>query len=371
MLNLASKLDYYDVLGISRDASQEEIKRAFRKLAFKYHPDRSKISDAEEKFKEASEAYAILSDPEKRRQYDASGFEGFKKQYKQEDIYNRQNFQDVFSEFGFDGNDLFNRIFGGGFTFQQGQPEPHRGRDLEAQMEITLEQAAFGTELEVTLPRMKRCTKCGGLGVEPGSHLVTCPKCHGSGRIGHRIKAVSGFGQVIVSCDRCNGRGEVAQKQCRTCEGDGLEERKVRFKVKVPAGFNNGDHLVLRGQGEDGPYDGPPGDFYVKIRIKPHPCLERRGLDLVYEANVNFAQASLGTEIRVPTLTSEKTIRVPPGTQSGTMLRLRGEGMKSTYGRGDELVHVNVRTPERLTPKERKLIEELSKDFEADELNRR
>ena len=368
---MTSRLDYYDALGINQDASQEEIKRAFRKLAFKYHPDRSKIPNAEEKFKEASEAYAVLSDPEKRRQYDVSGFEGIKKQYKQEDIYNRKNFQDVFSEFGFSANDLFNRIFGGGFTFKQGQREIRRGRNLDAQMEITLEQAAFGTKLEVTLPRMKKCTKCGGLGVEPGNHLVTCPKCHGSGRIAHRIKADSGFGQVIVSCDRCNGRGEVAQKQCKTCGGDGLEERRARLKIKVPAGIDNGDRLVLRGQGEDGPYNGPPGDFYVTIRIKPHPHLNRKGLDLVYEANVNFAQATLGAEIEVPTLFSKRIVRVPPGTQSGTMLRLRGEGIKSTYGRGDELVHVNVRTPERLTSKERKLIEELSKEFEADKLKRR
>jgi molecular chaperone DnaJ len=367
---LAGKLDYYDALGISRDASQEDIKRAFRKLAFKYHPDRSKIPDAEEKFKEASEAYAILSDPEKRREYDASGFEGIKNQYKREDIYNRQNFQDIFSEFGFDSNDLFNRIFGGGFNLQQSQPESRRGRDLEAHLEITLEQAAFGTELEVTLPRMKRCTKCNGLGVDPGSRLVTCPKCNGSGRVGHRIKTVSGIGQVIVSCDRCKGRGEVAQKRCKTCGGNGLEERKVRLKVKVPAAIGNGDHLVLRGQGEDGPYDGPPGDFYVTIRIKPHPYLKRRGSDLVYEANVNFAQATLGAEIRVPTLKGERLVRVPAGTQSGTMLRLRGEGIKSGFGRGDVLVQINVLTPERLTPKERKLIEELSKLFEADELNR-
>ena len=362
---MARKLDYYDTLGIPRNASQEEIKRSFRKLAFKYHPDRSKIPDAEEKFKEASEAYAILSDPEKRRQYDASGFEGFKKQYKQEDIYNRQNFQDIFSEFGFDGNDLFNRIFGRGFNFQQGQPKPHRGRDLEAQMEITLEQAAFGAELEVTIPRMKRCTKCGGLGVEPGSHLVTCPKCHGSGRIGKRIKAVSGYGQVIVSCDRCNGRGEVAQKQCQTCGGNGLEESRTRVNVKVPAGIDNGDRLVLRGQGEDDPHDGQSGDLYMMIRIKPHPYLIRKGLDLVYETHINFAQASLGAEIEVPALNNKKIVRVPPGTQSGTILRLRGEGIKSGSGQGDELIHITVRTPEGLTYKEKKLMEELSKEFEA------
>jgi molecular chaperone DnaJ len=365
LLNLASKPDYYDTLGIHRDASQEEIKRAFRKLAYKYHPDRSKIPDAEEKFKEASEAYAILSNPEKRRQYDALGLEGIKKQYKQEDIYDRKNFQDIFSEFGFDANDLLNRIFGGGFTVQQDQPEPHRGRDLETQIEITLEQAAFGTEVGFTLPHMKKCTLCGGSGVEPGSHLVTCQKCQGSGRIAHRIKAASGLSQMIVSCDRCDGKGKVAQKKCNRCGGEGLEEKRTGVNVKVPAGIDNGDRLVLRGQGEDDPYGGQSGDLYVIIRIKPHPYLIRKGLDLVYETNINFAQASLGAEIEVPALTNKKIVRVPPGTQNGTILRLRGEGIKSSSGQGDQLVHVTVRTPEMLTHKERRLIEELAKEFEA------
>jgi len=365
LLNLANKPDYYKTLGIHRDASQEDIKRAFRKLAYKYHPDRSKIPDAEEKFKEASEAYAILSDPEKRRQYDALGLEGIKKQYKQEDIYDRKNFQDIFSEFGFDANDLFNRIFGGGFTFQQGQPEPHRGSDLETEIEITLEQAASGTEVGFTLPHMKKCTTCGGSGIEPGSHLVTCPKCQGSGRISHRIKAASGLSQMIVSCDRCDGRGKVAQKKCNRCGGKGLLERRVKVNVKVPAGIDNGDRLVLRGQGEDDPYGGQSGDLYVTIRIKPHPYLIRKGLDLIYETHINFAQASLGAEIEVPALTNKKIVRVPPGTQSGSMLRLRGEGIKSGSGQGDQLVHVIVRTPEMLTYKERKIIEELAKEFEA------
>jgi molecular chaperone DnaJ len=365
VLNLARKLDYYDTLGITRDASQEEIKRAFRKLAYKYHPDRSKIPNAEEKFKEASEAYAILSDPEKKRQYDALGLEGIKTQYKQEDLYNRQNFQDIFSEFGFDANDLFNRIFGGGFTFQQGQPESHRGQDLETQIELTLEQAAFGTEVSVTLPHMKKCRTCGGSGLEPGSHLVTCSKCQGSGRIAHRIRAASGVSQMIVSCDRCNGRGEVAQKKCNRCGGVRLEERRTRINVKIPAGIDNGDRLALRGQGNDAPSDGQSGDLYVTIRLKPHPYLLRKGLDLVYETTINFAQASLGTEIEVPALTTKKRVRVPPGTQSGTTLRLRGAGIKSRSGQGDELIHVTVRTPKMLTSKERKLIAELAKEFEA------
>jgi molecular chaperone DnaJ len=361
---LASKLDYYDLLGVSRDASQDDIKRAFRKLAFKYHPDRNKRPDAEERFKEVSEAYAVLSDPEKREQYDTRGLEGIKRQYTQEDIFNRRTFHDVFSEFGFNADDLFSRIFGRGFNVQQRQPEAPRGRDLEAHMEITLEQAAFGTELAVAVPRLKRCSRCNGSGVEPGSNVVTCPKCGGTGAIEH--EAVSGF-VVVGSCDRCMGRGQTAEKACKACKGNGLKEKRVQLQVRIPPGIDDGDHLVLRRQGEDGPYGGPPGDFYVTIRVKPHRYLTRRGVDLVYEANINFAQATLGAEIRVPTLTSERRVKVPPGTQCGTMLRLRGEGIRSSHGRGDELVQINVRVPEKLTPKERKLMEELSKEFKVEE----
>jgi molecular chaperone DnaJ len=364
---LTSKLDYYDALGVKKDASQKEIKRAFRKLAFKYHPDRSKLPNAEEKFKEASEAYAVLSDPKKRREYDAAGIDGINRQYRQEDIYNRQNFQDIFSEFGFDANDLFNRIFGGGFSFRQGQREAQRGRNIDVQMEIALDQAASGTNLEIKLARLKKCRKCLGSGVEPGSVMGTCPKCNGSGRIAHRIQPNSGFGRVITTCDKCNGRGKIAQKKCSTCGGDGLEERSSRIHVKVPAGIDDGDRLVLRGQGEDGPYNGPPGDLFVTVRVKPHPFLERKGLDLIYEADINFAQATLGAEIEVPTLSKKTLVKVPPGTQSGTILRLRGEGIKSNFGKGDQLVNVTVQTPTKLTAKEKKLIKELYKEFEANQ----
>ena len=362
---MASKLDYYDVLGVGPEASQDEIKRAFRKLAFKYHPDRNKMPNAEEKFKEASEAYAILSDPEKRRQYDARGFEGIKEQYKQEDIFNRGTFRDTFSEFGFNVEDIFSRIFGGGFSAQQTQPEATRGRDLDAQMEITLQQAASGAELDVTLPRLKKCGRCGGSGVEPGSHSVTCPKCKGAGRVEYETE--SGSGHVVVLCDRCNGRGVVPGKPCGTCGGNGLEEKRVRLEVKVPPGIDNGDHLMLRGQGDDGLSGGPPGDFYVTIRIKPHPYLIRRGVDLVYEATISLTQAILGAEIRVPTLTGDKIVRVSPGTQVGTNLRLRGEGMSSTLGKGDELVHINVKIPENLTAREKDIVEKFSKEFEEEE----
>ncbi len=360
---MVSKLDFYDVLGVGRDASQDEIKRAFRKLAFKYHPDRNKMPDAEERFKEISEAYAILSDPKKRQQYDVQGFEGIKQQYRQEDIFNRGTFRDVFSEFGFNADDLFNRIFGGGFTFKQNQHEAPRGHDLAAKTIITLDQAAFGTEFEVTLPRLKRCSKCKGSGIEFGSQSMMCSECNGTGTIEHKI--MSGFGQVIISCNRCNGRGKVAKKPCKICGGNGLQENKAMLKVKVPPGIDNGDNLVLRGQGEDGPYGGSPGDLYVTIEIKPHAYLTRRGMDLIYQANINFAQATLGAQIKIPTLRSERTIHLSPGTQSGTVLRLRGEGINHSQGRGDELVHINVSVPENLSSKERELIEALLIEFEA------
>lgn len=361
---MSSKLDYYDILGVSRDAKEDEIKRAFHKLALKYHPDRNKLPDAEEKFKEASEAYAVLSDPDKRRQYDAQGFEGINKQYKQEDIFNQTKFRDVFTEFGFNPDDIFSRIFGGRSGFQRVQPQSLQGRDLEAQLEITLEQSASGAELEVTVPRAKRCATCGGSGIEPGSRLVTCPKCGGAGRVEREDQ---NFGRAIVTCDRCNGRGEVAEKPCRVCSGNGLAETRVKLQVRVPRGIDNGDRLMLRGQGDDGPSGGPPGDFYVSVRIKPHPFLTRRGNDILFEANVNFAQAAMGAEIEVPTVTSKRLkVRVPPGTQSGTFLRMRGEGISTPQVRGDELVHINVRIPEKLTIIERDLVEKLSKEFEKD-----
>jgi len=255
-------------------------------------------------------------------------------------------------------------MFRGGFNFEKGQYALNQGRDLEAKTLLTLEQAAFGTEFEVTIPRLKKCTTCKGSGVELGSKSMTCAECKGKGRIEDKI--VSGFGQVTISCARCNGRGEVAGRPCKICGGNGLEKKVARLKVKVPPGIENGDHLVLRNQGEDGPYGGPPGDFYLTIEIKPHPYLRRNGFDLVYEADINFAQAALGTRIKIPTLTGHRIIEVSAGTQSGAMLRVKGEGIKHGQSRGDELVHINVRVPEKLNARERELIEALSKEFAAE-----
>jgi len=373
---LAGKRDYYEVLGVERNASQDDIKRSFRKLAFEYHPDRNKAPNAEERFKEISEAYAILSDPEKRQQYDAFGFEGIRGRYTTEDIFNRTVFRDIFSEFGFNFEDLFSRLFRGGFggfggfNFQRVRSGPRQGRDLETHIEVTLEQAASGTEVEITLPRMKKCSRCGGGGAEPGSSVVTCPRCNGSGRVEHRT--VSGFAQMIrvVPCDRCHGRGKIADKPCVDCGGDGLEEREARLQVKVPPGIESGSYLVLRRQGEDGLYGGPPGDLYVTVRIKPHPYLIRRGRDIIYEADVNIAQATLGTKIEVPTLTGDTTIRVAPGSQTGTIIRLKGKGIRGNFGRGDQLVHINVLVPKKLTRRQRELMEALAKELGTEKSKR-
>ncbi len=365
---MAGKRDYYEVLGVDRSASQDEIKKAFRKLAFQYHPDRNKSPDAEEKFKEFSEAYAVLSDPEKKQQYDMFGHAGISGRYSAEDIFNTTRFRDIFSEFGFNFEDIFSRFFGGGFgfNFQQVRTGPRRGSDLETGIEITLEQAASGTEVEIGLNRLQKCSRCGGSGAEPGTRNITCPRCNGRGRIERRSQSI--FGQMIrvTTCDRCEGRGEVAETPCSACRGMGLEEGRTRLSVTVPPGVEDGTQLVLRGQGEDGPYGGPPGDLYVTIRIKPHPYLIRRGRDVIYEANINFPDAALGTSIEVPTLKGEKELEVPAGIQSGTILRMRGEGMQSRYGKGDQLVHITVRVPEKLTRRQRELIEELAKEFDAE-----
>ncbi len=364
---LASKRDYYDVLGVERGATPDEIKKAFRKLAFQYHPDRNKEPDAEDKFKEVSEAYAVLSDSEKRQQYDTFGHAGISGRYSTEDIFRGANFQDIFSEFGFNFDDILGRIFGSGFgfNFQQTRTGPRRGSDLQTNLSITLEQAAFGTEVEIKLNRLQKCSRCNGDGAEPNTNVVTCPKCDGRGRIEQRTQSL--FGQMIrvVSCDKCEGRGRIPETPCGRCSGRGLEQGTHRLNVKVPPGIEDGTQLILRGQGEDGPFGGPPGNLYVIVRIKPHSNLLRRGRDLIYEAEVNFSQAALGTSIKVPSLTGEKTLKVPSGTQSGTILRMRGEGMPSRFGKGDQLVHVTVTVPKRLTKRQRELIEQLGKEFES------
>lgn len=364
---MTEKRDYYDVLGIEKSVSQDEIKKAFRKLAFQYHPDRNKEPDAEDRFKEISEAYAVLSDEQKRRQYDMFGHAGISGRYTQEDIFRGANFQDIFREFGFGFNSIFESFFGGGssgFGFRtRTRTGPRRGRDLETRVEITLEQAAFGAEVELSLNRMDICKRCGGNGAEPNTQIITCPRCNGSGQIQQRTQSL--FGQMIsvTTCSRCSGRGEIAETKCKTCGGAGLEQKRRTLKVSVPEGIEDGIYLTLRGQGDAGQWGGSRGDLYVHVRIKPHKHLIRRGKDVIHETHISFPQAALGAEIKVPTLKGEATLKIPAGTQNNNILRMKGQGIPGRFGRGDQLVHITILVPKRLNKKQKKLITELEEEL--------
>jgi molecular chaperone DnaJ len=365
---LATKRDYYEVLGLNRNASPAEIKKAFRKLAFDLHPDRNKDPASEEKFKEISEAYAVLSDPEKKQKYDTYGHAGISGAYSQEDIFRGADF----SGFGIDMEDILRSFFGGAFSggfgsgfggFQRQRGGPQKGRDLETAVEITLEQAATGATVEHNLNRLEKCSRCGGNGADPGTNVITCPKCGGSGHIQRSVASPFGRMVTVTTCDRCQGRGRTAEKSCSKCRGDGVEETRRKIDIKIPAGIDEEMYLTLRGQGDAGLYGGPSGDLFVGVKIKPHPYLLRKGADIIYEAEINVAQAALGAEITIPIIGGEERIKVPTGTQSGDIIRLKGKGMPSRYGKGDHLVHVTVRVPERMTRRQRELMEELGKEL--------
>ena len=365
---MATKRDYYEVLGLNRSASPDEIKKAFRKLAFDLHPDRNKDPASEEKFKEISEAYAVLSDPEKKQKYDAYGHAGISGAYSQEDIFRGADF----SGFGIDMEDILRSFFGGAFGggfggglggFQRQRGGPQKGRDLETAVEITLEQAATGATVELNLNRLEKCSRCGGSGADPGTNVITCPKCGGSGQIQRSVASPFGRMVTVTTCDRCQGRGRTAEKPCSKCRGEGVEETRRKIDVKIPAGIDEEMYLTLRGQGDAGLYGGPSGDLFVGVKIKPHPYLLRKGADIIYEAEINVAQAALGAEIAVPVIGGEERIKVPTGTQSGDIIRLKGKGMPGRYGKGDHLVHVTVRVPERMTRRQRDLMEELGKEL--------
>jgi molecular chaperone DnaJ len=366
---LTEKRDYYEVLGLDRNASQDDIKRAFRKLAFQYHPDRNKEPDAEEKFKEISEAYAVLSDEQKKAQYDRFGHAGISGAYSQEDIFRGADFSSIFRDMGF-GDDIFSRIFGSmfgggfsGFQTQRRRSGPPRGRDIETRIEITLEQAAFGAEVELSLNRSEKCGRCSGNGAEPDSKVITCPQCGGTGQIQKRTQSLFGQMITVTTCPRCQGRGQIPEKPCTQCGGNGLENKRRTLSINVPEGIEDGVYLTLRGQGDAGPYGGPNGDLYVGVRIKPHKELIRRGSDIIYETKINFPQAALGSEIDVPVLKGVEKLNIPSGTQNGDIMRIKGKGMPSRYGRGDELVHVTVEVPKKLSRKEKELIRQLEEEM--------
>jgi molecular chaperone DnaJ len=359
---MPEKKDYYEVLGVSRDASDKDVKSAYRKLAMKYHPDRSDASDAEERFKEISEAYAVLSDPDKRKQYDQFGHAGINSQYSQEDLFRGVNFEDLLRGFGFGGGEsIFDMFFGGGGR----RRGPARGRDLRYDLNLTLEQAASGLETTIEVPRSEQCPTCGGSGSKPGTSPLTCPNCHGTGQVTRTQNTP--FGQMIAqtTCSKCGGRGQIITTPCETCSGSGRVRRTRKINVRIPAGVDDGQHLRLQGQGEVGAAGSEPGDLYVFINILPHPKFQRMDSDLFFEMPISFTQAALGAEVEAPTLSGKARIKVPPGTQSGSIFRLRGKGMPRLHslGTGDLHVKVNVRTPISLTPRQKELLEELATEM--------
>jgi len=364
---LPTKRDYYEILGLKKSASLEEIRKAYRELALRYHPDRvasEQKKEAEEKFKEISEAYAVLSDSQKRALYDQYGHAGIDQRYAQEDIFKGADFSSVFrdlSDFGFGGG-LFDEIFGDlGFDVFRGGAKKggrsRRGRDLEITVDISLEEAASGMEKTITLPRYETCANCSGSGAKPGTKKATCPQCRGSGR----MIASNGYFQIAQTCSRCGGEGSIIAATCPDCRGEGRTKVVRHLKVKIPAGVDSGSHLRIRGEGEAG--TAGRGDLYVIIEVRPHAVFQRHENDILTEVNISLSKAVLGGEIEVPTLAGKVKMKVPSGTQSNKIFRLKYKGVADLHGgpAGDELIRVNVQIPTRLTSEQRRLMEEFAR----------
>jgi molecular chaperone DnaJ len=364
---MAQKRDYYEVLGVEKGASKDQIKDAYRKLAMQYHPDRNKATDAEDKFKEISEAYAVLSDDQKRQQYDQLGHSGFDQRYTSEDIFRGADFDSVFRDMGF--GDLFRTIFGGGgFGFGGGYEERNRGQDIAYDLEISLEEAAKGMERDIEIPRTEHCEICGGSGSAPGTQAKTCPRCGGAGRIQNMRKAGFATYVQVAACPTCRGKGKIVENPCSNCHGSGLVRKRRRITVKVPMGIDEGYQLRLRGEGESTTNQGEPGDLYVVVHIRQHPQFMREDDDLWHVTLISFPQAALGAEITVPTLEGSTTIKIQPGTQVGETITLRGKGMPRFrgYGRGDLHVRLGIAVPQKLTSQQRLLLEQLEKELNGE-----
>ena len=347
-----AKRDFYDILGVNRDASEEDIKKAYRKLAMKFHPDRNPDNPkAEEHFKEAKEAYEILSDAQKRAAYDQYGHAGVDPQ-SGVGGFGAGAGTGAFSD-AFGG--IFDEIFGG--NARGGRSNIYRGADLRYNLEISLEQAAFGTETKIRIPTMEVCEVCKGSGAKPGTQPKTCPTCQGSGQV--RIQ--QGFFSIQQTCPKCHGTGRFIADPCGACHGAGRVKQHKTLAVKIPAGVDEGDRIRLSGEGEHGVNGGPSGDLYVQIHLKPHTVFQREQNDLHCEMPISFTTAALGGEIEIPTLDTVAKIRIPPETQSGKTFRLRGKGIKGVRSNthGDLLCHVVVETPVNLTDRQKQLLREL------------
>jgi molecular chaperone DnaJ len=358
---MADKRDYYEILGVSKTATADEIKKAYRKQALKYHPDRNPgDKDAEDKFKEATEAYEVLSNAQKRQNYDQFGHAGvsgagFGSQGFGNAAYH--DFQDIFGDFG----DIFERFFGGGFRSggPRSQSRVQRGDDLHFSLEISLEEAYKGTEKQLEVPRQVPCEKCSGSGCAPGYSPETCSQCGGSGQ----INLSQGFFSISRPCNRCGGKGQSITHPCVACHGSGRVKKRRKVNIKIPAGAMNGLKLKVSGEGEAGYHGGPSGDLYLILQVQDHQIFTREGDDLMCEVPISFTQAALGTDLKVPTLNGNVSMKVPAGTQTGKVFRLPGKGMPNLrgYGNGDQLVRVMIETPSRLSARQRELLEEFAR----------
>lgn len=347
---MTTKRDYYEVLGVARSASSDEIRSAYRKLARQYHPDVNKEAGAEASFKEINEAYEVLSNGEKRAAYDRFGHAGAQGSY--------GGFSGGFGDFG----SIFEDLFGMGGQTRQSQRGPRRGADLRVGVTLTFEEAVFGVDREVEVTRLEGCTHCFGSGAEPGTSPLRCPQCNGTGEVQRRQQSI--FGAILTSttCSRCNGTGEVITTPCVECQGRKQVQATRRLNVAVPAGVDDGTQIRLAGEGNQGLAGGPAGNLYVALSVQPHAVFQRHDNDIIMELPINIAQAALGAEIEVPTLDGVETLAVPPGTQHGKILRLKNKGvphLRRSERRGDQLIAIKVAVPVHLTAKQKKLLEEL------------
>jgi molecular chaperone DnaJ len=358
-----AKQDYYETLGIARDAGEAEIKRAYRQKAKELHPDRNPEDRgrAEEEFKRVAEAYEILSDPQKRAQFDRYGHAGPDQGFTFGDMDFRRA-REAYREFGFGGvDDIFDLFFRqGGMRGGPQRQRSHRGESIEYKLRIALEDAAHGTKMTVTVPRLVACDVCSGSGMEPGTSKRSCPTCEGHGQIEYRQQSLLGSFINVRSCPECNGTGELIEQPCHRCRGAGRVKEKSRISITVPPGVDNGSRLRLRGQGNAGVERGASGDLFIVIELIPHPTFRREGKDIRSNVTISYPQAALGAKIDVETLWGEETVSVPAGTQPGEVFRLRGKGIANIHrggGKGDHLTEVTVEVPDKLTTKQRRALE--------------
>ncbi len=355
--------DFYDVLGVKKGASLDEIKQAYRKLALQYHPDRNKSKEAEEKFKEINEAYAVLSNPEKRKQYDAYGPDQFNQRFSEEDIFRGFDFQNIFRNMGFDvgdqgfsgfGNidDIFDNLFNRGSQYGQGT----RGNDILARVRLSMLEAVNGATKTLTIKHIAQCDRCAGTGAEPGSKVITCPTCNGRGQVANARRTPFGVMQTITTCPTCGGSGKVPEKKCRKCGGTGRIQKDDSVEVEIPKGVDTGTRLRLRGLGDYG--TSRRGDLYIDVEVEPDPRFKRKVDDLVTTIHVPFYTAILGGTVEAPTIDGSESVKISPGTQSGDTAVIKGKGVPrfNRAGVGDEIIRIQVDLPKKMTQEQEELI---------------